>query len=133
MIFGASTDLGSSSHTSRIIEPVLHFLLPTLSQDSVDLVVVSVRKCGHLSEYALLALMILRARRAVLPAEERGWRWRVAVEAFWVTVLYAATDELHQTFVPSREGCLRDVVIDSTGGLAGLLGLWALGKWRKWW
>ena len=49
--------------------------------------------------------------------------WRLlaagaALAALWVAVLYAATDEFHQTFVPTREGCLRDVFIDSTGAIA---------------
>jgi VanZ family protein len=56
-----------------------------------------------------------------------------AAEALWVAVFYAATDEFHQTFVPSREGCVRDVMIDSTGAIVGLLALWWFGRWRKFW
>ncbi|MDB6121150.1 MAG: VanZ family protein, partial [Pedosphaera sp.] len=37
------------------------------------------------------------------------------------------------TFIPSREGCLRDVLIDSSGAVVGLLLLWAFGRWRKFW
>ncbi len=44
-----------------------------------------------------------------------SWLWSEAVAALWLAALYAATDEFHQTFVPSREGCLRDVAIDSSG------------------
>lgn len=35
--------------------------------------------------------------------------------AFLIAVLYAVSDEIHQTFVPTREGRLRDVVIDTAG------------------
>ncbi len=45
--------------------------------------------------------------------------------AFLSTVLYAVTDEFHQSFVPGRSCELRDVLIDSSGALALLL-LWAL-------
>jgi len=48
-------------------------------------------------------------------------------------VLYAGTDEFHQRFVPSRQASGWDVLLDSTGAAMGLLGLWALGCWRKWW
>jgi len=133
MIFGASTDIGSAAHSSRIIQPVLHFLFPNLSAEAIDLVVTIVRKGCHLTEYAILAFLVRRARRSHLPPENRGWHWSEAAEAVWVTVFYAATDELHQTFVPSREGCLRDVFIDSSGAVAGMLILWVFGRVRKWW
>ena len=40
---------------------------------------------------------------------------------FVICVLYAITDEYHQTFVAGRSGELRDVVIDSLGALLGIL------------
>jgi len=46
-------------------------------------------------------------------------------------MFYAASDEFHQTFVPSREGCVRDVMIDTSGALAGLFALWLFGRLRK--
>jgi hypothetical protein len=39
---------------------------------------------------------------------------------FLIGVLYAVSDEIHQTFVPGRAGQLRDVLIDSCGVLAGI-------------
>ena len=36
-------------------------------------------------------------------------------KAFIVAFLYAASDELHQTFVPTREGKPRDIAIDTIG------------------
>ena len=133
LIFTASGDTASFQHSSRIIAPLLHWFLPGLSKDSVNLVVFSLRKCAHLTEYALLAFLVWRARRKPIPGDTRPWRWSEAAEALWVNVFYASTDEFHQTFVPSREGCLRDVMIDSSGALVGLVALWALGRWRKYW
>ena len=64
------------------------------------------------------AVLVWRARRrnpsGAIPALGTG---RKPSEALWVAVLYAATDEFHQTFVPSREGCVRDVLIDSCGAV----------------
>lgn len=132
-IFSASGDRASFQHSSRIIEPFLHWLFPNLSADIVRGVVIFFRKCAHLTEYAILALLVWRARYKLFWQDGGSWRWSLAGEALWVAALYAATDEFHQTFVPSREGCLRDVFIDSSGAVAGLLVLWMLGRWRKIW
>lgn len=133
LIFTASGDRGSFRQSSRIIEPLLHWLFPHLSQDVVNTVILVVRKCGHLTEFGLFTLLVWRAIRKPRRSEPRPWQWSEAAEALWVAVLYAATDEFHQTFVPSREGCLRDVFIDSTGAVLGLFCFWLFGRWRKWW
>jgi VanZ family protein len=133
VVFSASGDHASFQHSSRIIGPLLHWLFPNLSAEATNNVVLAVRKCAHLNEYAVLALLVWRARRKPAWADTRPWRWSEAAEALWFAVLYAATDEFHQTFVPSREGCLRDVLIDSTGAVVALILLWLLGRWRKWW
>jgi len=133
LIFAASSDAGSFHRSSRIIGPVVRWLFPQISPAGVDEVVLVVRKCAHLSEYAVLALLHWRALRKPRRRDPRPWSWRQARLALLLVVLYAASDEFHQTFVPSREGCVRDVLIDSCGALAGLLALWAVGRWRKWW
>jgi VanZ family protein len=132
-IFGASSDSGSFQHSSRIIEPLLHWLLPNLSTESVHDVVMVVRKGAHVTEFAIFALLVWNAIRRPRRKDPRPWLWREALEALWFAILYAATDEFHQTFIPSREGCLRDVCIDTSGAIAGLLLLWAFGRWRKFW
>ena len=68
------------------------------------------RKCAHVTIFALLWLTLARATR-----------WRHPIPAVIVAVLYAASDELHQSFVDGRHGTPVDVVIDSVGiGLAAL-------------
>ena len=131
LIFSASGDAASFQHSSRIIGPLLHWLLPNLSPATVNLIVTAVRKCAHLTEYAVLALLFWRARRKPGFRDRRPWDWSLAGEALWVTMFYAATDEFHQTFVPSREGCVRDVLIDSCGAVGGLCALWLLFRLRK--
>lgn len=111
----------------------MHWLFPNLSDHAIYNVVIAVRKCAHLTEYAILALLVWRAVRKPVRKDPRPWSWHHAGIALWVAVLYAATDELHQTFVSSREGTIRDVFIDSSGALVGLIVLWLLGRWRKLW
>ncbi|HZQ48027.1 MAG TPA: VanZ family protein [Verrucomicrobiae bacterium] len=132
-IFSASGDRASFQRSSRILEPFLHWLLPNLSPEAFKGIVFVIRKCAHLTEYAILALLVWRACRVPLWRDSRPWRWSEAGVALWVAMLYAATDEFHQTFIPTREGCVRDVLIDSCGAIAGLIALWILGRWRKFW
>lgn len=130
LIFSASTDLGSSQHSSRILGPLLRWLFPHLPAETTDGLITFIRKGGHVSEYGVLTLLVWRARRLARPQPApSGWDARSAVAAGWLAVLYAATDEFHQTFVPSREGCVRDVAIDSCGVALALLALWLCCRW----
>ena len=74
-----------------------------------------VRKAAHATEYAILAGFIL----GVVVASLINWRHLLA--AVLVAVIYASTDELHQLFVPGRNGQFIDVVIDGVGALIGVL------------
>ena len=59
------------------------------------------RKLAHVAEYAVLGALLARA----LPE----------LAALWAGIAYAASDEVHQSFVPGRFGSLLDVAIDAHG------------------
>ena len=71
------------------------------------------RKLAHTVEYAILGALLLRALGRELPA-------------LLVGVAYAASDELHQHFVPGRRGAPLDVLIDAVGVALGILAWRAL-------
>jgi VanZ family protein len=71
------------------------------------------KKLAHAIEYAILAVLWCRALGR---GERRHWGL-----AFVLTLLYAASDEYHQTFVPNRDGRVFDVVVDGVGAVVGLL------------
>jgi VanZ family protein len=76
------------------------------------------RKIAHVAEFAILGALLLRAIRH--PGA-----------AFALGVLYAITDEVHQTFVEGRHGSPVDVAIDAAGVLAGVLAWrWLAGRRR---
>jgi VanZ family protein len=133
VIFSASGDRFSFQHTSRIIGPVVRWFFPHLSDEAVHAIVGIVRKCAHLAEYAVLALLLRWALRKPPESEAPPWRWPEAGLVLALVALYAASDEFHQTFVPSRQGCVSDVLLDTAGGAFGLLCWWAAGRWRKRW
>jgi len=131
VIFSASSDQFSFQHSSRLIGPLVRWLFPHLSDEAVHAIVVIARKCAHLAEYAVLALLLWRALHKARGPDAPAWRWPEAGLVLGLVALYAASDEFHQTFVPSRQGCVSDVLLDTAGGALGLLCLWAAGRWRK--
>jgi VanZ family protein len=133
LIFTASGDLRSYEHSSRILAPVLRWLFPHLSEDTINLLVFIARKCAHAVEYCVFALLLWRALRKPVKNDARPWNWRVAGIALLLAALYAASDELHQVFVATRTPRVHDVALDTLGGAAGLFVLWLIGRWRKRW
>ncbi|MFT3784421.1 MAG: VanZ family protein [Nibricoccus sp.] len=121
VIFFMSTDFGSAEHSSRLIEPLVRWIKPDVTVDQLGVVHFIVRKLGHLSEYAVLALLTLRAFTHTLRAPLNRCCWQTAGLTLLVIVPYAATDEWHQTLVPGRTPAVGDVMIDATGGLLALV------------
>jgi VanZ family protein len=111
-IFIGSTDLLSADHTSRFIGPFLRWFAPDIADATIASVQLFVRKCGHLTEYAILAALLWRALRA--------HHERVLGLAFLIAALYAGLDEFHQSFVVSRTGSPWDVAIDCIGAFVGV-------------
>jgi VanZ family protein len=72
------------------------------------------RKLAHMAEYAVLTGLLFRALRIHIARKTQ-----VLLIAVLVAILYAFSDEWHQTFVPGREGSLRDIGIDALG-IAGV-------------
>ncbi|WP_374711985.1 VanZ family protein [Symbiobacterium terraclitae] len=91
-------------------------LLPhDLSPEAAWWLEMLLRKSAHMVAYAILAVLLAWALSARLPG-------RTALRVALATaVLYAVSDEVHQAFVPTREGRLLDVAIDGAGAVLGLL------------
>jgi len=123
----------SFQRSSRILAPIIRWLFPHLPEETVSGIVFIIRKCAHLTEYAVLALLLWRAFRKPVRHDPRPWRWADARLAILCVGLYAASDEFHQLFVPHREGKVGDVLIDTSGGVAALLLLWAIGRLSRQW
>jgi VanZ family protein len=114
-IFIGSTDLMSAEHTSRFIGPFLRWFAPDLSDATVAAIQLVVRKCAHLTEYAILAALLYRALR-----QRIARLGRTGVFAFVIAAICASLDEFHQSFVASRIGSPWDVVTDCLGAMIGL-------------
>jgi len=113
-IFWMSTGMFSPEHTSRFIVPFLRFLFPSLLPQDIVMIHEVIRKAGHVIEYFILGLFLFRAFRS---GSSQAWRLRWTIYSIILVVLYAATDEYHQSFVGARGASLIDVGIDSAGGI----------------
>lgn len=131
LIFTASTDLGSTQHTSRIIGPLLRFFSPNVSDETIHDVQVLVRKAGHMTGYAVLSALVWRARQRSFFLNK--WNWPAAGFTEGVCIAYAISDEFHQSFVPSRMASAWDVLIDATGAALALAAIWTIGRMRAKW
>ena len=131
LIFAGSSDARSYQHSSWLVEPILRWLFPRMTQEHVGAIHHLFRKCAHLTEYAVLALLLWRAARQPVKSDPRPWHWPEVRLVLLIVMFYAATDEFHQSFVPNRTPLVSDVLIDTAGGAAGLLALWIVFGWRK--
>jgi VanZ family protein len=118
LIFIGSTDVLSAEHTSRFLVPILRWLDPQISWATLNAIQTIIRKLGHVTEYAILAGLMWRALRG-------GMVWKskksILFAIVWIAcAVFAASDEFHQSFVPSRTSSFHDVMIDICGALIGL-------------
>ena len=131
VIFWASADSGSGHRSSRIFGPLLRWFVPEASPQKIEELIFLIRKVAHVSEYAVLAWLAWRVFLVFRLPPDGTRPLRAALWAWGLSVLYAATDEWHQTFVPTRMGTPVDVLIDAGGAALGLclVGLWW--RWRR--
>jgi len=124
LIFSGSSDTNSFQHSSRIIEPFVRWLFPHISPKALDTIVLLIRKLAHMTEYGILALFTFRALRHTKEHHSGGWSRSTASLTLAIAALYAATDEFHQAFVPTREASIRDVLLDISGAALALFFCW---------
>jgi VanZ family protein len=98
---------------------VLRWLKPDISAETLASIHFIVRKCTHVGEYAILALLLLRA--ATLITNSKRSIPILYLSVLGVSLIVAATDEFHQTFVASRGASVQDIMIDSSGAVLGLV------------
>lgn len=80
------------------------------NQESLDF---AIRKAGHMFVFGTLAVLLWRALASAAVKWARPLAWLA-------TLLYAASDELHQGFTAGRHPSPIDVTIDATGALIAL-------------
>ena len=118
LISFASSASFSASNTSTFIGPLLSWLFPNASLETLTFIHFLIRKLGHFLEYAVLGVLSARAFDGSALAGTRN-RW-LLVSGILVAG-YALLDEYHQSFVPSRSASVMDSLVDMAGGFTALL------------
>ncbi len=111
MIFYLSHQPGSDSAATSH-EFVLFVLEIIPIPENYQLILhLMIRKSAHFFAYAILAMLIFYAYKGK----------RAIFTTLTICLLYAISDEVHQLFIPGRSGDIRDVLIDLTGALFGII------------
>ena len=82
----------------------------------IDKVESVVRKIAHFSIYTLVGFLLMLLFNTYKIKEKNKW-----ISSLIIGAIYAASDELHQRFIPGRSGELTDVIIDACGVICGIL------------
>ena len=75
----------------------------------------------HYLEYCFLTFLFFRAWRGTYIKNNIK---KAILAAFIAAFFWAVTDEIHQLFVPTRQGALRDIFIDTLGNVSALACIW---------
>lgn len=116
-IFSLSADSGEASEKKsdsvivKFTETILHRKLTSEEKEMyIERSVKVVRKTAHFLLYFILGLLIISFLK------EFGLSKKSIIISIIVVLLYACSDEIHQTFVAGRSGEVLDVLIDTVGG-----------------
>ncbi len=115
-----STDFFSAQNTGSLLYSLLTRLFGAINLHDFLVFHHYLRKTGHVLGYGMLSLLLLRGWRATFH-QVHAWVWPAALLAWAGTAFVASMDEWHQSFIPSRTGTPRDVLLDSAAGLFFLL------------
>ncbi len=116
----------SSEQTSRFLGPFLEWLLPEWKPWEIRGLMFYIRKCAHVFEYGVTAILTFRAMDRMRPGISF---WDAALPALGLVIVVAAADELRQSFLTVRSGEWLDVVLDTFGGLLGVaISPWLLAR-----
>lgn len=116
VIFMFSSQNGSASdNNNKFILFILNILGIDMNSLFGDMSSFIIRKAAHFTEYFILYYLLFNALSQSLN------RRRSLIKALIITFLYACSDEFHQIFVKDRGPSIRDVMIDTSGGMMGFL------------
>jgi len=129
LIFALSAQTGEqsaglSSQVTKIIIKTVTWVMPMdTNVRTIDKMVQKfnniVRKFAHAGLYLGLGILVINSN---IKKDTKGFKPYVYAVIF--CMVYAVTDEAHQTLVAGRTGQVSDIVIDTTGAIVGISMCW---------
>ena len=114
LVFGFS---GQDGEQSSGISYKISMILTGNNEDIAIIIEPYVRKVAHFAEYAVGAILIylLLYTFPKISSKIRN------ISSIIITIIYAISDEIHQLYIPGREGKIVDVYIDTLGIITGVI------------
>ena len=124
VIFGFSSQDGETSGglSRNITNKILQFSnkYNALEQEEKEQIAGKtekiIRKVAHFSIYTVVGLLLM----GLLSTYKIKENWRMILSIL-LGMIYAASDEIHQSFIPGRSPKITDVCIDTLGVILGIL------------
>ena len=126
----------SSSVSGKVAEKIIEIqpkyknITEQKKTELVELYQHPVRKMAHFTIYTLLGVAIM----AFICTYDLKNKNRIIISIV-LGAVYAASDEIHQTFIEGRSGQITDVLLDTFGVCVGIMiviGIWKMcKKWQK--
>jgi VanZ family protein len=117
LIFYFSSQVSETSGglSQEIAKTIKNIMESSSTETVIDLKQLNhlLRKLAHFSFYFILGLLVFNA---MVRSGKKKISWMILI-----CVLYAISDEIHQSFVPGRGPSIIDVFIDSTGAITGII------------
>ena len=117
LIFSMSGDSFAASRTLKVLQYCNELFHLSLTNETLLLLNTVIRKTAHFGNYFVLGLLVYRAMAGGL----FRFTLRCACWTLLIGLLYALSDEYHQSFIPSRTSSLYDSGLDFTGVVAAQL------------
>lgn len=119
LIFNLSSQVAEKSNklSKEVTEIVLETVEKVASDADFDIDNLNhiLRKNAHFFAYLVLGILVINAVR-----KSGVFGFKGIILTLGICILYAASDEVHQAFVPGRGAMVKDVLIDSTGVIVGI-------------
>ncbi len=127
MIFSLSAQVADKSNdlSTGITEKIFIVVDNVFEDLSLESFNHYIRKTAHFSIYAVLGLLLMQALKRSSYTKDISF-----IVTLTIGIVYAISDEFHQSFVPGRGPSAVDVIIDTSGVLVGIV-LFLLIFWRK--
>ncbi len=120
----SNTNGTRSSEQSQWVVDVLRFLGINLESFLAELATLIVRKLAHFTEYLILYFLFYKV---IYMYFGKG---KALLISLMFVFLFSCTDEFHQLFIPGRDGNFKDILIDTSGGMFGLIIICIINKIR---
>ena len=106
----------SGSILAVIVQIIEKITGSTITEDTMNIMHLILRKCAHFTEYMMLGIT------TVIALYDRNKKLvRNLLIPLVIAISYAVTDEIHQYFVPDRACAVFDIFIDSCGTFTGIM------------